>query len=946
MHFRIHFNPPLEDQARRLAVNAERAYAGLARELVEPRAPIDIVLADNYDVSNGQATPFPTNRIIVWAYPPADAMSLRFYGDWNQLVIQHELTHIFQLDRTRGWWSTAQIFFGRNPFLMPNLYTPAWLTEGLAVYYESRLTGFGRIAGTAHQVQAEAAARDSALPQLDQLSLSAPQWPNGEGPYVYGSLLFSYLAASRGAASVPRYIEESSGAPIPFTLNLNSRQAFGISFEAAWRHWTDSVQKVARAHADPHALALQTLTHVGFDAYSPRWVDSTSLVYAANTQRDMPGVYHVTISGSDRRIARRNGTSPNVPIVGGLVYSQLDYTTPYVIRSDLYRSQDGRTTQLTHDARLSDPDARSDGEMVAVWGHLATTQLVRVSVDGRRVWPITPFTPDTQWSEPRWAPTGRRLTAVRWERGGYMSVVVLDTMGTVLRSVLRERSVVSSPVWTPDGTHLIFTSDRSGRPDIYQVAVSDTVEAAGTGAHTTPAVVLLGSAGAGATYPAVSPDGSWLALSALRGDGYHIAVTPFAPARNFPLGVRLGAADTIIVPPIERDTVRATPYSAWPGLVPRYWTPVGDRSDQGFIQLGVYTSAYDVLDRHAYELEALYNFRQPNEPELYGAYEYRGLGVPVIDVGATAYWTHERVADISGATVGTLVHWSAVTSLAATIPWPTARTNAAWTIGGSWEFRDYHTDPPPLIGNLSSFYSSHPNFPAVFTTLNWTNVQYPALAISPEDGVALAGVGSVAWEPGTTSPTQRSIVGVADAYQALNWPGFAHHVIAVQVAGGLTNPDAISTFTAGGVNSSTLPVVGGLSVGDQPHTFTVRGYPVGAARGTQAISGSLEYRAPLWAPGRGWHLLPLYLGKTSISLFTDAAEVWCPVRGGTATSVCNAPDAERRLLNSVGAELNFDASLQYDVLYRLRLGIAFPTANRDFYGAPPAAVYVALGLSY
>ena len=459
-------------------------------------------------------------------------------------------------------------------------------------------------------------------------------------------MLFSYLSASRGPASVPRYIEESSGAPIPFTLNADSRQAFGISFEAAWRHWTDSVQKIARAQPDPHALPLRTLTHVGYNAYSPRWVDSTNLVYAANTERDLPGVYQVTIAGSDRRVARRNGTSPNVPIGDGLVYSQLDYTTPYVIRSDLYRSQGGHNIQLTHDARLSDPDARRDGQMVAVWGHLATTQLVRVSADGRRVWPITPFTPDTQWSEPRWAPTGARITAVRWERGGYMSVVVLDTLGTVLRIMLRERSVVSSPVWTPDGTHLIFASDRSGRPDIYEVAVTDTVEGVATGVGATPQVVLLGAAGAGATYPAVSPDGSWLALSTLRGDGYHIAVTPFNPGRHFPLGARLGAADTIVVPPVERDTMRATPYSAWPGLVPRYWTPVGDRSDQGFLQLGMFTSAYDVLQRHAYELEALYNFRQPSEPELYAAYEYRGLGVPVIDIGGTGYWTHERVANI------------------------------------------------------------------------------------------------------------------------------------------------------------------------------------------------------------------------------------------------------------------------------------------------------------
>ncbi|HWZ57691.1 MAG TPA: hypothetical protein VNW46_01850, partial [Gemmatimonadaceae bacterium] len=168
-HFYVHFSPPLEEQGRRLAVNAERAYTALARELTPPRGPIDIVLADNVDFTNGQATPVPTNRIILYAHPPVDDQTLRYYGDWNALVIQHELTHIFHLDRTRGWWRIAQRIFGRNPLFFPNLYTPAWLKEGLAVYYESRLTGFGRLAGTAHRTIAQAAAMDSDLPRLDQV---------------------------------------------------------------------------------------------------------------------------------------------------------------------------------------------------------------------------------------------------------------------------------------------------------------------------------------------------------------------------------------------------------------------------------------------------------------------------------------------------------------------------------------------------------------------------------------------------------------------------------------------------------------------------------------------------------------------------------------------------------------------------------------------------------
>src|SRR5205814_2183363 len=114
-HFRIHFTPPIEDEARRAAVNAERAYAELSRELVPPRGIIDLVVADNVDYVNGYATPFPSNRIVVYAHPPTDASGLRNYDDWNALVVTHELTHIFHLDRSRGIWRIGQAIFGRNP---------------------------------------------------------------------------------------------------------------------------------------------------------------------------------------------------------------------------------------------------------------------------------------------------------------------------------------------------------------------------------------------------------------------------------------------------------------------------------------------------------------------------------------------------------------------------------------------------------------------------------------------------------------------------------------------------------------------------------------------------------------------------------------------------------------------------------------------------------------
>jgi hypothetical protein len=119
-NFYVHFTPELEPLARRIAGDAERAYEQLSKELHPPRGKIDVVLSDDVDFSNGSATPFPTNRIVIYANPPVSESALRYNNDWGQLVITHELTHIFHLDRARGIWRLGQYVFGRAPLLFPN----------------------------------------------------------------------------------------------------------------------------------------------------------------------------------------------------------------------------------------------------------------------------------------------------------------------------------------------------------------------------------------------------------------------------------------------------------------------------------------------------------------------------------------------------------------------------------------------------------------------------------------------------------------------------------------------------------------------------------------------------------------------------------------------------------------------------------------------------------
>jgi hypothetical protein len=333
--------------------------------------------------------------------------------------------------------------------------------------------------------------------------------------------------------------------------------------------------------------------------------------------------------------------------------------------------------------------------------------------------------------------------------------------------------------------------------------------------------------------------------------------------------------------------------------------------------------------------------------ELAATYEYRGIGFPVLDATGQEYWTHQPLANADGQTVGELVHRSVTASFEETLLWPRARTNTSWAVGADIEARTYSTDPGPLITEIDPFYASHPYFPSVFTTIGWSNAASPDLAVSPENGVSLSATLRQRWQQAASATVERSVVTVADLYRAVSlFPGFAHDVLAAQLAVGLENSGAISTFTAGGRSGEAVQIVPGVTVGDEPRVFSVRGFPPGAANGTEALAGSLEYRIPLFAPGRGLRLLPFFLGKTSVTVFGDGAEAWCPVQGGVLPSVCDAQDAQRRLLSSVGAELNFDTALQYDVAYRLRLGMAVPTSNGAAYGASPVDFYVTFGVPF
>jgi outer membrane protein assembly factor BamA len=143
-------------------------------------------------------------------------------------------------------------------------------------------------------------------------------------------------------------------------------------------------------------------------------------------------------------------------------------------------------------------------------------------------------------------------------------------------------------------------------------------------------------------------------------------------------------------------------------------------------------------------------------------------------------------------------------------------------------------------------------------------------------------------------------------------------------------------------------LVPGVLVGDPSRQFPVRGFEPGVQRGSQVVSASAEYRAPLALITRGLGLLPLFADRLSMTAFGDAGRAWCSgtVRGTPgAAGLCLPPSVRDGWLASAGAELALDLGVQWDVPYRVRMGVAQPVV-RPSDVARQTSFYFTLGSSF
>jgi Tol biopolymer transport system component len=941
-HFIVTFETGLEEYARSAAARAEAAHSRLARAYGStPAGKIRLVIVDQGDVFNGAATPAPTNRIVAFAHTPIEG-DLFFTADPIEMLVTHELAHVFHLDEARRGWRVLRGMFGRNELTFPHLFDGSYLIEGLATFYESRLTDGGRVRGSQFPETLRAAVLETAGPKLDEAESDPGAWPP-DRHYVFGSLFLDHLADRYGMDTLPAWMARRAGS---FASIVSRGSGAGELFGGkglgqVWNEWIagereDALRLRDQLQASAPGLAeTRRLCDIAFNTSFPRVSpDGSTVAFLWGDEGRQPLALYIADvrTCTRRRVTRVNSAHAFswMPDGRSIVLSQFMLVDNVRVFADLFRVEipSGAVTRLTRSARLTSPDVHPSGRtIVAVQYENDRSRLVTIDLASTTISPLTEFSPDTSWGPARWSPDGTELAAVRFTRGASYDLVLLSADGRLLRTLTNDRALEGIPEWdantSPGMRRLFFTSDRTGLRELYGLELEGDADPrlyvtarVATGLHD---VTLI---------PGATPGRTVVVATVTHADGRHLERLEIA--RDAWVAAAAPAADYAAPPggpdraPAWVDATAVRPYSPARDLVPTGWSPVFGTIEGLGVFAGAASAGWDVIGRH--EWQGSVAFDADGRTMGFARYVNRRLARAQLFAQVSSAWRLEQRVESGGRELLRLERKrSAIAGVV--VPWRTPRRLTL--LNAQLEIEDRHREDAGDSAAVSAAepIDQKPTLVGGGMGVGFGNTQTGWRSISVQDGVRLSA--SADYLKATADDRWRSGWELASsAYRSFpSWTTSGRPVLAASVRVAAERGPAASRLTAGGIGGAAI-------LEGSAANFEARGYPAGFVAAAAMWGARTELRLPIARISRGLGALPLYLRRLSGSWFIDSV--------GAASRVDRL--AAPQLL-STGAELSSDISL-FSTPIRVRAGVGVPLKSLGPVSRGEARFYVAAGTSF
>jgi sugar lactone lactonase YvrE len=906
-HFEVSYPEPLALVARRVLRVAEHAHARL-RPLLghEPRKRVQIALYDDADTANGNAVPLNYNVIRLFVSAPEDLSVLNDFDDWLTILVTHEHAHILHLDNIGGLPRIVNHIFGK--IWAPNLLQPRWIIEGIATYLESELSAGGRMRSTQFEMYMRMAFLDDNILHFDTLNNRTDYWPHGDIWYLYGSRFVEWLVDRYGQGIIAEMTEWYGHRAIPFSVNRMAKRLTGKTFDALYDAWIADMRrhygKVEAAVLAQGLVQGQRVTFKGEQVRGLRFEDDEHLLYFAADGRSDPQIRRLDLGDGNRveRIVRSAGESyPVVHPNGDLYFESFDaFKVNVYTYYDLFRyDPDGpwKRERLTKGLRARYPDISPDGRRVAYVRNEASTQELWIAeldnIQGTQE-VLVPSQRFEQVYTPRFSPDGTRVAYSAWRRGGYRDIQVIDLKTREITRVTHDRALDTGPAWSPDGSLLYFSSDRSGIANIY------------TWSPATAEIARVTNVVSGAYTPAPSPDGTRLAYIGYTSRGYDLYVMDLDPGAAQPAE---GYVDDR-PPPSEADALSPTESTRYVGartLYPRFWG-IDLEEDAFGRQLGIFTRGEDAALFHDFfarlgisltegyvNVDLRYTLRRM-PPDLSVSFFRRVTprGGFVVNGRRRPY-----VEDAYGGLL----------TIAQSIPRSFHSNRISASYGLTW------------ARSLSTFEGTiSPNYPPPMvpaTGLNtdlrfawsYNDARRHLYDYNPSEGRSLGASFSFA-HPGIGSQF-RSIAASWFIRRFVEMPWAQHHVLAFRYEGGAGEDSRgeRGIFSLGGFPESSF--LDQLVNFAQEGGVALRGYPAFSIFGDRFQLLQTEYRFPLTRVLRGPGTVPLFFDRMWGLVFFDFGDAYF------------GPLDLSDFRKGVGAELHLDFTIGYTEPMSLRLGFAY-----------------------
>lgn len=934
-HFSLHYYPGIEKTADRLLRSAEAAYPRLASDFgvteVSQKIPI-IITQDSF--FNGEAEPLK-DRITL--DPGLAATSV--IG--TQRFVTHELAHIMTF---------ASVNTGNKMAMLSNVGgMPSWFLEGIAQYeaeywYPSN-------------------DRMLRLSTLENDLLTTSERDNfhqfgvysGAAGYNEGYSLCRYMFDTYGREKVKLLMADLKKGSHTFDQAIAS--TFGqnlAAIESAWRIKLAKDYKAQTAGMDaqvPGAAKVVPTVLNDVNVQPRTSPDGKHLAYLSSRYEDSFLYLRGNVMGFlSLFVADPDGRNPQMIPLGRGVVNNYAWSSDSnkVVYSRVVGDKNGNPTfdMFVYDIQKKTNTRLTTGEFAnsMAWrpGH---DQVLYVSVvDGKDTIKVvdtrtkkikTVYTAqgDNQYVDPAWSPDGERVALTTYLPNDASHLVVLDPMEGKLAEVTPfvPRKSDFQPAWTPDGKGLVFSSDRTGMTNLYQVAVN------GTGLR------KLTNTFRGAEMPTVSPDGKSVYFTSYRSKGAEIFRTPLGQGMPVeaakdtkpmkPTGLSLNremlsnagitatptaATGTNLVVPATPAMLPDAPGNADAGSLGKIidknlmgdaqpYKPIMTNdmlvpqmtSDERGQQVGLAGIYSDILGKNSLGFDVRYGIMSSRFSYLFqytnnmwntswqvSLYDQPQIGLSP-DVGTTGravtdslYFQRQR-----GVNLAALTPLGGGRSLMSGFNISTLGTLSAPLVGDYGQLKQGQLNTMRL-----SYHEAHGS-----RTVDSD--------INPSDGYALNADWQMSDHNIGSSFNYSQYVFEGERYFAIN-PDLRHN-LTWRWDLGMINGDAPQPFMLGGANVSN-PI------------FALRGYAVGAASGNRLASTGLEYTLPIFQHiDRNFG--PIYLDRLYLSAFTDVGSAW------------NNGDAANPFA-STGLELRLKTNILGQQGLMLRFGIAQKIGSSELPG--------------